>query len=60
LQLSLDGNQGRAPGTYPALFQPSLVNCLGRCVRLKGRVERRGRHIRAIQVVAVEALEEEP
>jgi hypothetical protein len=60
LQLSLDSNQGRVPGTCPALFQPSLVNFLGRRVRLKGQVERRGRHIRSLQVVAVEALEEEP
>ena len=60
LQLSLDGNQGRVPGTYPALFQPSLVSCLGRRVRVQGQGERRGRHIRSLQVVALEALEEEP
>ena len=59
LQLSLDGSRGRVPGTYPALFQPSLVNCLGRRIRVTGQVERRGRRIISLQVVAVEALEEE-
>jgi hypothetical protein len=59
LELSPDGTKGRVRGTYPMLFQPSLVACLGKRVRLHGRVARRGRRVVSVQVLAVEALEEE-
>jgi hypothetical protein len=59
LELSPDGHKGRVHGTYPMLFQPSLVACLGKRVRLHGRVERRGRRAVSVQMLAVEALEEE-
>lgn len=59
LQLSLDGHRGRVRGTYPMLFQPSLMDCLGKRVRLLGPVEQRGRRIVSIQVVVIESLDDE-
>jgi hypothetical protein len=59
LQLSLDDHKGRVHGTYPMLFQPSLMGCLGKRVRLLGPVERRGRRIISIQVVVIESLDDE-
>lgn len=59
LHLSLDGDKGRVHGTYPMLFQPSLMGCLGKRVRIHGPVERRGRRILSVQVVVIESLEEE-
>ncbi len=59
LQLSPADHKGRVHGTYPMLFQPSLVACLGKRVRVQGQVERRGRSIVSVQVLAVESLEEE-
>jgi hypothetical protein len=59
LQLSLDGHKGRVHGTYPMLFQPSLMGCLGKRVRIHGPVEWRGRRIISVQVVVIESLEEE-
>jgi hypothetical protein len=58
MQLNLDGQQGRVHGTYPMLFQPTLVPCLGKRVRIQGQVERRGRRIASVQVLAIELLEE--
>src|SRR5262249_25641351 len=59
LQLSLDDRRIRIQGSYPMLFQPSLVNCLGKRVRIQGQVERHGRGIRSVLVLSVESLEEE-
>ena len=59
LQLSLPNGRGRVRGTFSMLFQPSLVECLGRRVRLLGVVERRGRRPESIQVQSVEVPDEE-
>ncbi len=59
LQLNLDPGGERVKGTFSMLFQPSLVECLGRRVRLLGVVERRGKRPVSIQVQSVEVPDEE-
>lgn len=59
LQLSLLDGGRRVKGTFSALFQPSLVVSLGRRVRLRGVVERRGRRPVAIQIESVEVPDED-
>ncbi len=59
LVLSLEGSGERVKGTYSMLFQPTLVECLGRPVRLQGRVERRGRRVLSVRVESVEVPDEE-
>ncbi len=59
MQLSLDGRKGRVQGTYPMRFQPTLIECLSKRIRIQGRVERMGGRTRSVQVLSVEALEEE-
>jgi hypothetical protein len=59
LHLSLEPSGLRIKGTFPMLFQPTLVERLGRRVRLHGAVERRGRRPVSIQVQSVEVPEED-
>jgi hypothetical protein len=59
LQLSLDPSGVRVKGTFSMLFQPTLVERLGRRVRLHGAVERRGKRPVSIQVQSVEVPEED-
>jgi hypothetical protein len=60
LQINVEPGGRRVKGTFSGLFQPSLVECLGRRVRLFGVVERRGKLPIAIQVQSVEVPDQEP
>ena len=46
-------------GTFPPIFQPTLVRCLGGRVRLQGVVERRGDRVLSINADSVEVPDEE-
>jgi hypothetical protein len=59
LILSLEPGGERVKGTFSTLFQPTLVECLGRAVRLQGFVQRRGRRALSIRVESVEVPDEE-
>lgn len=59
LWLSLDEQPRRVKGTFSMLFQPSLLRCLDRRVRLRGQVERKGRQVASIQVIDVEVPDDE-
>jgi len=55
LVMNLHPGGERVKGTFSTLFQPTLVECLGRTVRWQGVVERRGRRTVSIRVESVEA-----
>jgi hypothetical protein len=59
LQLNLADSGQRVKGTFSPLFQPTLVERLGRRVQLQGQVERRGRRILSIRVESVAVADEE-
>lgn len=59
LHLRLTTSGERVKGTFSMLFQPTLVERLGRRVRLHGEVERRGKRPVSIRVESVEVPEEE-
>lgn len=59
LQLTVDGQGRRVKGTFAMLFLPSLLESLGRRVKLEGHLERRGRTIHSIQVLSAEVVSED-
>jgi hypothetical protein len=59
LHISEASGGARIKGTFSVLFQPSMLECLGRRVRLLGIVERRGKRAISIQVQSVEIPDEE-
>jgi hypothetical protein len=59
LHLRLQTSGERVKGTFSMLFQPTLVERLGRRVRLHGEVERRGKRILSIRVESVEVPDED-
>jgi hypothetical protein len=59
LHLRLPESGERVKGTFSILFQPTLVERLGRRVRLHGVVERRGKRPVSIQVESVEVPDDE-
>jgi hypothetical protein len=59
LQLSAARGGARIKGTFSPLFQPSLLECLGRRVRLLGIVERNRKRPISIQVQSIEIPDEE-
>jgi hypothetical protein len=59
LHLRLHTSGERVKGTFSTLFQPTLVERLGRRVRLHGAVERRGRRVLSIRVESVEVPDED-
>lgn len=59
LHLRLHPSGERVKGTFPILFQPTLVERLGRRVRLHGVVERSGKRLVSIRVESVEVPAED-
>jgi len=59
LQLSVEGRHRRVTGHFAMLFLPSLLESLGRHVRLKGLVEYRQKRPVVIQVMDAELLGDE-
>ena len=59
LQLSIEGKQKRVIGHFTMMFLPSLLESLGKRVRLQGLVEWRRKSPYSIQVMDAETLSED-
>lgn len=59
LQLSVEGRQQRVHGTFAIMFLPSLLESLGRRVKLQGYVEWKRNRPASIQVIDAEVLGDE-
>jgi hypothetical protein len=59
LQLSIEGRRRRVLGTFPVVLLPSLLECLGRRVKLQGYIEVKANTPTSIQVIGAEVLSDE-